>query len=83
MRLFVVPVVVRTLGSSTISLRPYKVSTVGDLVLHDGGAEYKHPSKSIIQLRRGGFPVIIFSHGGLAYKDSYSGLANTGPVRDT
>jgi dienelactone hydrolase len=53
---------------------PYKVLTVENLVLHDSARNKSIPIKIYYPAAVGQFPVIIFSHGALASKDSYSGL---------
>jgi predicted dienelactone hydrolase len=53
---------------------PYKVLTVENIVLHDLARNKNIPIKIYYPAAVGRFPVIIFSHGALASKDSYSGL---------
>lgn len=53
---------------------PYKVLTLENIVLHDSVRNKSVPIKIYYPDAAGPFPVIIFSHGGLASKDSYSGL---------
>jgi predicted dienelactone hydrolase len=53
---------------------PDKVLTVENIVLHDPARNKNIPIKIYYPAGIGQFPVIIFSHGALASKDSYSGL---------
>ena len=53
---------------------PYKVLTVENIVLHDPARNKNISIKIYYPAAVGRFPVIIFSHGALASKDSYSGL---------
>jgi dienelactone hydrolase len=53
---------------------PYKVLTLENIVLHDPVRNKDIPIKIYYPAEVGRFPVIIFSHGALASKDSYSGL---------
>jgi len=53
---------------------PYKVLTVENIVLHDPARNKNIPIKIYYPAAVGRFPVIIFSHGALASKDTYSGL---------
>ena len=53
---------------------PYKVLTDENIVLHDPARNKNIPIKIYCPAGVGQFPVIIFSHGALASKDSYSGL---------
>ena len=53
---------------------PYKVLTVDNILLHDAVRNKNIPLKIYYPDAAGPFPVIIFSHGALASKDSYSGL---------
>src|ERR1700721_4394514 len=53
---------------------PYKVLTVGNIVLHDPARNKNIPIKIYYPAALGRFPVIIFSHGAMASKDAYSGL---------
>jgi hypothetical protein len=53
---------------------PYKVLTLEAVVLHDAARNKNIPIKIYYPAALGRFPVIIFSHGGPASKDSYSGL---------
>jgi predicted dienelactone hydrolase len=53
---------------------PYKVLTVENIVLRDPARHRDIPIKIYYPAGVGLFPVIIFSHGAMASKDSYSGL---------
>src|ERR1700691_1879533 len=74
-----VAVILVCLGSSTAWCQygptsgPYKVLTVENIVLHDAARNKNIPIKIYYPAALGRFPVIIFSHGALASKDSYSG----------
>jgi predicted dienelactone hydrolase len=61
-------------GQYGTTVGPYKVLTVENIVLHDPARNKDIPVKIYYPATVGRFPVIIFSHGGLASKDSYSGL---------
>jgi predicted dienelactone hydrolase len=73
-------VILMCLRSSTVWCQygptsgPYKVLTLESVVLHDPVRKKNIPIKIYYPAALGRFPVIIFSHGGLASKDSYSGL---------
>ena len=75
-----IAVILVCLGSSTAWCQygptsgPYKVLTVENIVLHDAARNKNIPIKIYYPAALGRFPVIIFSHGALASKDSYSGL---------
>ena len=56
------------------TLGPYKVLTLENIVLHDAVRNKNIPIKIYYPAAGGRCPVIIFSHGGLASKDSYAGL---------
>ncbi len=56
---------------------PYKALTLENIVLHGPVRNKNIPIKIYYPAAVGRFPVIIFSHGGLASKDSYSGLGPT------
>lgn len=53
---------------------PYKALTIENTVLHDPARNKDIPIKIYYPAATGRFPVIIFSHGALASKDSYSAL---------
>ncbi len=53
---------------------PYNVLTIENIVMHDPARNKNIPIKIYYPSAVGRFPVIIFSHGALASKDSYSGL---------
>jgi len=61
-------------GQYDTTVGPYKVLTVENIVLHDPARNKDIPVKIYYPAAAGRFPVIIFSHGALASKDSYSGL---------
>jgi dienelactone hydrolase len=52
----------------------YKVLTVEHIILHDAARNKNIPIKIYYPDGVGPFPVIIFSHGAMASKDSYSAL---------
>jgi predicted dienelactone hydrolase len=54
---------------------PYEVLTVERVVLHDDVRHKDVPLKIYYPDAPGPFPVIVFSHGALASKDGYAGLA--------
>jgi len=58
----------------TPSAGPYYVLTVERIVLHDAARNKDLPLKIYYPDAPGPFPVIVFSHGALASKDSYSEL---------
>ncbi len=53
---------------------PYKVLAIEPIVLHDLARHKSIPLKIYYPDSPGRFPVIVFSHGALASKDSYSSL---------
>jgi dienelactone hydrolase len=61
-------------GTQDLSVGPYRVLTVEQIVLHDAARNKDLPLKIYYPDGRGPFPVIIFSHGALASKDCYSEL---------
>jgi predicted dienelactone hydrolase len=54
---------------------PYGVVTIEGLALHDEARHRDIPLKIHLPDAPGPFPVIVFSHGALASKDDYAGLA--------
>jgi predicted dienelactone hydrolase len=76
----IIAVILVCLWSSTVwcqygpTAGPYKVLAVENIVLRDQVRNKNIPIKIYYPEAAGQFPVIIFSHGGLASKDSYSGL---------